>query len=146
MLKLVIAFVIGAWTGVLVAALFSAAHDSREDIDPRVVLLKKYLDYKLPPGWYEASTETRRRWFREGRPGTQQRQTVTSYEILTEAFGFAPGITPDIMSLYWLKGVMPRFLEWEWMGSQMIEPEIPKPEIGSVAVRSRYWRYRGRIS
>lgn len=141
MLKLVIAFVLGAWTGVLVAALFSAAHDPQEDIDPRVVLLKKYLDYKLPAGWYEASTETRRRWFREGRPGTQQRQTVTSYEILTEAFGHAPNVVADWQSVNWLKGVMPRFLEWEWMGDQMTESGI-RP----VRVLSRYWRYRGRIA
>ena len=107
---------------------------SYEEENPRAGLVAEYLERKLPEGWEDQDTTTRRMWLETDAEGTIERTTVCAVEIWAEALGG----NPDKMDRYAIKeirDIMAGIQGWRRMGNLKV---VAKPY-----GRQKYWRREG---
>lgn len=86
-----------------------------EEENPRAGLIAEYLERKLPTGWENMDTYTRRLWLETDTEGTEPRQVVCTLEIWAECLGG----NPDKIDRYAVKeivDIMAAMPEWRYRG------------------------------
>lgn len=93
--------------------------ETYEEENPRVGIIADYLDRKLPDGWDDLDTYTRRQWLETDAVGTNPRTAVCTLEIWAEALNGNPE-RMDWYAAKEIRDILAKFPEWRHQGNRKL--------------------------